>query len=119
MPAALPYSKQTPGRTLRDRGYTSNALVRFREAYALDPKNPEAIAEIARTYEKMGLPDKAAEHWKRILDMGESGGAYYTAAEAKLREAVMATRVALQNAEPNGSAGVPVAGAMFGIGAVE
>jgi hypothetical protein len=44
---------------------------------------------------------------------------YYTAAEAKMREAVMATRVALQNTEPNGSVGVPVANAMFGIGAVE
>jgi tetratricopeptide (TPR) repeat protein len=107
------------GRTLLDRGDTSNALVRFREASALDPRNPEALAEIARTYEKMGLPDKAAEHWKRILDMGESAGVYYTAAEAKMREAVMATRVALQNAEPNGSAGVPAANAMFSIGKVD
>jgi tetratricopeptide (TPR) repeat protein len=107
------------GRTLLDRGDTSNALIHFREAYALDPQNPEAIAEIARTYEKMGLPDKAAEHWKRILEMGESAGVYYTAAEAKMREAVLATRVALQNTEPNGSAGVPVASAMFGIGRVE
>jgi tetratricopeptide (TPR) repeat protein len=107
------------GRTLLERGDTSNALVRFREASALDPKNPEAIAEIARTYEKMGLPDKAAEHWKRILDMGESAGVYYTAAEAKMREAVMATRASVQNSEPNGSAGIPVASATFGIGPIE
>ena len=53
----------------------------------MDPKSPEAIFEIAITLEKMQLPDKAAEQWRRIFDMGESVGAYYTTAEARLNQA--------------------------------
>ncbi len=111
------------GRALRERGDTNNALLRFREAYAADPKNPEAIYEIAVTLEKMGLPDKAAENWKRVYDMGETAGVYYSAAEAKMREAVMSTRVTIQ--QPNGeeasvqSGGGTAATATFGVGAVE
>jgi tetratricopeptide (TPR) repeat protein len=107
------------GKTLRERGDASNALIKFREAYALDPRNPAAIAEIAQTFEKMGLPDKAAEHWKRIFDMGESAGIYYAAAEAKMKEAMMTAQVAL-GSDPNaqGGSGV-VANATLGIGTVE
>ena len=111
------------GRTLRDRGDTSNALLRFREAYAADPHNPEAIAEVAVTLEKMGLPDKAAENWKRVYDMGESAGVYFAAAEAKMREAVMASRAGTQQPaeSPGGvqSGGGTAASATFGLGAVE
>ena len=108
-------------RTLRDRGDMSNALVRFREAYALDPHNPEPIAEMAVTFGKMGLPDKAAENWKRVFDMGESAGVYFAAAEAKMKEAMMATRVAVQDqGDPNAQVGGGnVATATFGVGAVE
>ena len=111
------------GRTLRDHGDTSNALLRFREAYAADPRSPEAISEIAVTLEKMGLPEKAAENWKRVFDMGESAGVYFAAAEAKMRAAVMSTRGGLQ--QPAGtdntvqSGGGTAATATFGIGAVE
>ena len=111
------------GRSLRDRGDTSNALLRFREAYASDPKNPEAIYEIAVTLEKMGLPDKAAENWKRIFDMGETAGVYFAAAEAKMKAAVMTTRVGL-NQPPAGEANVQTEGgnapaATFGLGRPE
>ena len=112
-------------RAFRDRGDMSNALTRFRDAYALDTHNPEAIAEIAVTYEKLGLPDKAAEHWKRVYDMGESAGVYFSAAQAKMREAVMATRGGLE--QPTEAGGVQSAqagggttpSATFGIGAIE
>jgi hypothetical protein len=60
-------------------------VTRFREALALEPQSPLALAEIANTYEKMGAPEKAAEHWRRIYDMGEAAGVYYTAAEAKMK----------------------------------
>ncbi len=111
------------GRTLRDRGDTSNALLRFREAYASDPKNPEAIYEIAVTLEKMGLPDKAAENWKRIFDMGETAGVYFAAAEAKMKAAVMTTRVGI-NQPPAGESNVQTEGgnapaATFGLGQPE
>ena len=111
------------GRTLRDRGDTSNALIRFREAAAGDPKNPEVISEIAVTLEKMGLPEKAAENWKRVYDMGESAGVYFSAAEAKMREAVMSTRVGLNQPASADASLQSVGGtaptATFGIGSVE
>lgn len=111
------------GRALRDRGDTSNALLRFREAQASDPKSPEVISEIAVTLEKMGLPEKAAENWKRVFDMGESAGVYFSAAEAKMREAVMSTRVGLnQPAAPDNnvqSGGGTAPTATFGIGVVD
>ena len=74
------------GKLLRDRGDMSTALTRFREASAMDPKSPEAIYEIAVTLEKMQLPDKAAEQWRRMYEMGEKAGPYYTAAEARLNQ---------------------------------
>jgi hypothetical protein len=86
------------GKTLRERGDTSTALVRFREAAATDPQSPIPIAEIAATYEKMGLGEKAGEQWRQIFDMGEAAGIYFSLAEAKLK-------VAMKEAvEKNGSA---------------
>lgn len=72
------------GKLLRDRGDMGTALTRFREAAAMDARSPEAIFEIAVTYEKMQLLDRAAEQWRRIYDMGEAAGPYYTAAESRL-----------------------------------
>jgi len=60
-------------------------LVRFREANLLDPSNAETIAQIALTYEKMGLADKAAEHWRRIFELGPDAGPLYIAAESRLK----------------------------------
>jgi hypothetical protein len=86
------------GRALRGRGDTNTALIRFREAGALEPGNAETIAEIAMTYERMGLGDKAAEQWKRIFDMGEGAGSFFIAAESRLRmsqvQAVAAAQLA-------------------------
>jgi hypothetical protein len=72
---------------LRQRGDTSTAVTRLREALAMSPKNPQVIAELAGTYEKMDLQDKALEQWRAIYDMGESAGIYYMAADAKLKAA--------------------------------
>jgi len=79
------------GKTLRERGDTNNALIRFREAAATDPQSPIPIAEIAATYEKMGLVDKAGEQWRQIYDMGEKNGLYFTLADAKLKAAIRDT----------------------------
>ena len=79
------------GRLLRGSGDTAGALVKFREAAALEPGNALAIAEQAVTFENMSLPDKAAEQWKRVLAMGERAGVYYSAAKSKLETAVKDT----------------------------
>ncbi len=72
------------GRLLRDRGDTYAAVTKLREAQALDQNNPSPLYELAMTYEKMGFTEKASETWKRIYDMGDAAGVYYSAAEAKL-----------------------------------
>lgn len=72
-------------RTLRDRGDTSTALTRLREAQVISPRNMQIASEMAVTYEKMGLVDKAVQQWRRIYEMGEKAGIYYEAAEAKMR----------------------------------
>jgi len=72
-------------KALRDRGDMSTALTRLREAMALSPDNPAIISEMAVTYEKMGMKEKALEQWRRIEDMGEAAGIYFSAADAKLK----------------------------------
>jgi hypothetical protein len=73
----------TQGRELRDRGDTSTAITKFREAAAMDPKSAVPLAELATTYEKMGLTEKAAENYGKIIEMGPNAGPYYQMAEAK------------------------------------
>jgi hypothetical protein len=75
------------GKMLRERGDTGAALTKFREAQALEAKNARAFAEIALTYETMGLTDRANEQWKRVYEMGDAAGALFIAAEAKLKAA--------------------------------
>ena len=102
-PTPVPLSAFTPkndprfselleqGILLRDSGDTAGALVKLREASALEPGNARAIAEQAYTFEKMSLPDKAAEQWKRIVMMGERAGLYYAVAMSKMNAAVQGT----------------------------
>ncbi|HET6410008.1 MAG TPA: hypothetical protein VFG14_19110, partial [Chthoniobacteraceae bacterium] len=88
------------GRQLLQRGDTAAALVKFREAQTQEPENPEAIADIAVTFERMALMDKASEQWRRIFEMGDSAGAFYVAAEARLKmsqaQALAAVQIAQQ-----------------------
>jgi tetratricopeptide (TPR) repeat protein len=76
---------------LRDRGDMSTALTRLREALALAPEDPGILSELATTYEKMGVNDKALEIWRRIYSMGKAAGAYYALASDKLNPAVTKT----------------------------
>ena len=108
------------GKTLRERGDINSAITKFREAITMDPKNPIAISELAVTYEKMGLPDKAAEQWKRVWEMGDSAGLYFSLADAKLKAAqalagkVVATQI--PQVPPDGGAiGSIAAGATLGL----
>lgn len=88
------------GKLLRSSGDTAGALVKFREAASLEPGNALAIAEQAFTFEKMSLPDKAAEQWRRVLLMGDRAGVYYSAAKSKLETAVQDTMRVTTGGEP-------------------
>ncbi len=102
-PTPVPLSAFTPkadprfselveqGRLLRSSGDTAGALVKFREAAVIEPGNPLAIAEQAYTFEKMSLPDKAAEQWKRLVSMGDRAGLYHSVAMSKMNTAVQGT----------------------------
>ncbi|MDQ3625448.1 MAG: hypothetical protein M3463_23735 [Verrucomicrobiota bacterium] len=87
------------GKILRERGDMGNALIKLREAQTFEPRNPLAIAEIAVTYEKMGLVDKANEQWKRIYDMGEGASIYYLAAQGRLKASQEQAMRAAQRAQ--------------------
>ena len=88
------------GKLLRNSGDTAGALVKFREAETLEPGNALAIAEQAFTFEKMSLPEKAAEQWKRVLLMGERAGIYHSMAKSKLETAVKETMGATNGGGP-------------------
>jgi len=87
-------------RALRERGDTSTALTRLREALTISPNEPQVISELAIIYEKMGLDDKALDQWKRILEMGEGAGIYYAAPRQKLRTAKPAQTRAFRDPGP-------------------
>lgn len=89
-------------RALRERGDTGTAITRLREAMNIAPSSALIISELATTFEKMGQDQKALEQWRRIYDMGESAGIYYSAADAKLKNIEMAARVA-SVPKPDGS----------------
>ncbi len=71
-------------RAFRTRGDTSSALVKLREAQALEADQPLVIAEMGSTYELMALGDKAAEQWRRLVALGERAGALAELARMKL-----------------------------------
>lgn len=89
------------GKLLRNSGDTAAALVKFREAVTIEPGNPLAIAEMAFTFEKMSLLDKAAEQWKRIFIMGERAGVFYGMAKGKLESAMLDTMRTVGGAGPS------------------
>ena len=100
------------GKLLRNSGDTAAALVKFREATAIDPGNPLAIAEQAFTFEKMSLMDKAAEQWKRIFVMGERAGVFHAMAKGRLESAMQDTMRTV------GGGAVPANGKVLAIGAL-
>jgi hypothetical protein len=93
-------------RALREHGDMSTALTRLREAQTLSSNNALVISEMAITYEKMGLADKASEQWKRIYDMGEAAGIYYAAADAKLKSGLGETTRKEEAIQPGSVLGI-------------
>ena len=104
------------GKQLRERGDMNTAITKFREAGTMDPKNPIVIAELAATYEKMGSADRAAEQWKKIYEMGDAAGVYYSLAETKLKVSqALALRQATQTTDDGAvDTSVPIEGIAAG-----
>ena len=73
------------GVELRDRGDTTNAIERFKEALDSEPNNAAVLAELAKTYDLMQLYDSANEIWRKLQEMGPSAGAAYEVADRRLK----------------------------------
>jgi hypothetical protein len=70
---------------LRERGDTTNALARLREASEKDPKNAQVLAEMATIYESIQLFDRSNETWRKVREIGAAAGPLYELAENKLK----------------------------------
>ena len=73
------------GIELRDRGETTNAIERLQEALDSDPNNAAVLAELAKTYDRAQLYDRANELWRKLQEMGRSAGAAYELADRRLK----------------------------------
>jgi len=105
------------GKQLRERGDMTTAITKFREAGTMDPKNPTPIAELAATFEKMGAADRAGEQWRRIYEMGDAAGVYFSLAETKLKVAQVLEIKGATAAMPAGPQAVDTSVAIEGIAA--
>src|SRR5215472_256666 len=73
------------GIELRDRGETTNAIERLKEALDSEPNNAAVLAELAKTYDLMQFYDRANEMWRKLQEMGPSAGAAYELADRRLK----------------------------------
>ena len=73
------------GIELRNRGDTTNAIERLKEALDSEPNNAAVLAELATTYDLMQLYDRANEIWRKLQEMGRSAGAAYELADRRLK----------------------------------
>src|SRR6478672_12133663 len=73
------------GVELRDRGDTTNAIERLKEALDSEPNNAAVLAELAKTYDLMQFYDRANEIWRKLHEMGPSAGAAYELADRRLK----------------------------------
>jgi tetratricopeptide (TPR) repeat protein len=103
-------------RHLRERGDTTTALARLQEAVQADPKNANALAEMAMIYESIQLYDRSNETWRRVQELGPSAGPLYELADMKLRIGAVApaSTSASPAVVPSGADGIPE-GSTFGI----
>ncbi|MBA3544578.1 MAG: tetratricopeptide repeat protein [Chthoniobacterales bacterium] len=118
-PRTVPETLLRVAKGFRERGDTTNAIAKLQQAIALDPGNPEILAELALTYESMQLFDRSNEAWRRLQSLGPTAGPLYELADVKLRVGVPARSSATAEPAPaqGDTAGVPD-GSTFGISEV-
>src|ERR1017187_6692294 len=75
----------------RDKGDTTTALAKLQDAQGADPKNATVLAELAKTYESMGLIDRSNETWRKVQELGPAAGDLFAIADKRLKIGVSAT----------------------------
>lgn len=75
----------TAAQELRGLSDMQGTLELLRKADELTPDHPAIIAEMAQTYEQMGITAKATDAWRRIQLLGETkAGSYFELASRRL-----------------------------------
>lgn len=75
----------TTAKEIRGLSDMQGALELLKRADQLTPDHPAIIAEIAQTYEQMGIKDKATDAWRRIQLLGATrAGSFYELASRRL-----------------------------------
>lgn len=100
---------------LRDKGDTANALAKLQEAFQRDPKNASVLAEMATTYESMGMIDRSNETWRKVQELGPSAGSLFEQADKRLKIGMTAAAAATPAAPATTSLESRAAAAMNGI----
>lgn len=124
-PQSVPDTLLRVAKGYRERGDMTNAIAKLQQATALDPSDPEILAELAMTYESMQLFNRSNEVWRRLQSLGPAAGPLYQLADLKLQVGVPTQKslaangspAATDNAQPGDAAGIPD-GSVFGISEV-
>jgi len=75
----------TSAKEIRGMSDMQGALELLKRADQLTPDHPAIIAEMAQTYEQMGIKDKATDSWRRIQLLGTTkAGSFYELASRRL-----------------------------------
>ncbi len=75
----------TSAKEIRGMSDMQGALQLLQKADQHNPDHPAIIAEIAQTYEQMGITAKATDSWRRIQLLGETkAGSFYELASRRL-----------------------------------
>lgn len=75
----------TSAKEIRGMSDMQGALELLKRADALNPDHPAIIAEIAQTYEQMGIADKATDSWRRIQLLGATkAGSFFELSSRRL-----------------------------------
>ncbi len=73
------------GAESRASGDMQGALDSLRQAEAILPEHPRILAEIAATFEGLGIEPRASLYWERVRELGkEAGGPWYDIAVGEL-----------------------------------
>ena len=77
----------TEARQARVAGDMGKAVMQLEEALKQSPDDPSVHWEMGMVHEQMGVFDRAADHYQKILDIGlPDAGSLYELAGAKLRD---------------------------------
>ena len=70
-------ARLTYGSFLNDLGEEDAAQAQWEKALALDPKNPDALNNLAGRYTEIGPPEKAFEYYTRAIGLNSSSPVYH------------------------------------------